>query len=458
MTKTIEQKILKFIDENHLIEKGDKSLIALSGGADSIFLLYFLLKFRKRFGIDVAAFHLNHKLRGKSANDDEKFCIRFCSDNKIELIHTSKDVKSLSKKMKISVEEAAREIRYSELMKTASKLKCNKIATAHNASDNVETILLNLVKGSGVKGLTGIPVKRQNIIRPVLCLTSDEIRKYLHANKIPFRIDESNLQSEYERNFLRNEIIPKLKRKLNQRLEEKINNTARIISDLNSFVEKQSAKFVKNSIQFSKDEIEVSTEAFNKLDKSLSTIILKTVIENNFEIELSSENIYAILELFNLQTGRTVQLKQNVFVSKERNKLVIRKRDLRKKEKPVQKIRVGQSLKIGGRTISITEVNRKMIKFTSNKSIEFISADDLKENFTIRKWKAGDKFQPFGMKGTKKISDYLADEKIPSSEKKDQLVLTDEEKIIWVIGLRIDERFKVKRETKKNLQLSLSEK
>ena len=458
MTKTIEQKVLNFIDENHLIEKGDKVLVALSGGADSVFLLNILLKFRKRFGIDVAAFHLNHKLRGKSANDDEEFCIRFCSYNNIELIHISKDVKSLSKKMKVSVEEAARAIRYSELKKAALKLKCNKIATAHNSSDNVETILLNLFKGTGIKGLTGIPVKRQNIIRPILCLSSEEIRQYLKKNKIPFRVDESNLQSEYERNFLRNEIIPKLKSKLNPRLEEKINNTARIISELNSFIEEQSEKFVKKSVKISKNEIEVSTEAFKKFDKSLSTIILKTVIENNFEIELSSANIYAILELLNLQTGRSVQLKQNVFASRERNKLVIRKKGVRLKEKLIKKIKASQSVTIEGRTISITEVNRKMIKFTSDKSVEFISADGLKKNFEIRKWIAGDKFQPIGLKGTKKISDYLADVKIPSSEKKDQLVLTNNGKIIWVIGLRIDEIFKVKKETKNILQISLTEK
>lgn len=457
MTKTVEQKALKFIDENHLIEKGDKILVALSGGADSIFLLYFLLKFRKRFGIDVAAFHLNHKLRGKSANDDEKFCVRFCSEHGVKLVNTSKDVKSLSKKMKSSVEEAAREIRYSEMKKAALKLKCKKIATAHNASDNVETILLNLVKGTGLKGLTGIPLRRENIIRPVLCLSSEEIRNYLKDNKISFRIDESNLQSDYERNFLRNEIIPKLKRKLNPRLEEKINSTAKIISELNSFVDKQSEKFVKKSIKIKTNEIDVDAEAIKKLDKSLSAIILKTVIENNFKIELSSENIYAIIGLLKLQTGRTIQLKENVFASKERNKLVIRKSEISKKEKPHRKIKVEKSLKIERGIISISEVNRKMIKFTSDKSVEFISADGLKKNFVIRKWKAGDKFQPIGMKGSKKISDYLSDAKIPSSEKKEQLVLTNDGKIIWMIGLRIDERFKVKRETKKILQLSFIE-
>ena len=146
MTKTIEQKALKFIDENHLIKNGDKILVALSGGADSIFLLHFLLKFKKRFKIDVAALHLNHKLRGRSATADEKFCAEFSAKNQTKLIRVSKDVKSFAKRMKLSIEEAGRELRYNELNKTAEKMGYSKIATAHNSSDNVETILLNFTK------------------------------------------------------------------------------------------------------------------------------------------------------------------------------------------------------------------------------------------------------------------------------------------------------------------------
>jgi tRNA(Ile)-lysidine synthase len=458
MTKTIEQKALKFIDENHLIEKGDKVLVALSGGADSVFLLYFLIKFKKRFGIEVSAFHLNHKLRGKSADVDEKFCIQFCSKHKIEFVHIANDVKTLSKKLKLSVEEAAREIRYSELKNASQKLKCNKIATAHNASDNVETILLNFIKGAGLKGLSGIPVKRENIIRPILCLSSEEIREYLRQNNIPFRIDKTNLDSDYERNFLRNEIIPKLKERLNPRLEEKISNTAKIIYEVNSFVKSQIKKLESKSAKFFGDEIRVDTKAFSKIDKSLSGIFLKSVIENKFDVELSSENIHSVIELLDLQTGRTINLKEKVFATRERNKIIIQRKALQRQEKKVYKIDAGQEIIIGENVISINKINRKMVKFTSDNSVEFVSGDGLRKIFEIRKWKAGDKFQPIGMKGTKKISDFLSDEKILSSIKKEQLVLTNNGKIIWMIGYRIDERLKVNKEAKKILKLTISKK
>ncbi|MFI5237048.1 MAG: tRNA lysidine(34) synthetase TilS [Ignavibacteriales bacterium] len=457
MTKTIEQKALKFIDENQLIEKGDKVLVALSGGADSVFLLAFLLKFKNRFKIDIAAFHLNHNLRGKTAVEDENFCIEFSSKINIKLVCISKDVKAYAKKMKVSVEEAGRDIRYTELNKAATKMKCTRIATAHNSSDNVETILLNFIKGTGLKGLVGIPVRRDNIIRPILCLSAEEIRTYLKANKIPFRVDESNLDSDYERNFLRNEIIPKLKKRLNPKLEEKISNTSKIISELNSYIDKQIEKVRKEVIKSDKQELRISLQKITALDQSLLSILIKTVIENKFKIELSSENIFSLLDLIFSQTGKSVHLKENIIAAKERNELVIRRSSASRIEKSIYKIKVGQKIGVGGKTITVAELKRKMIKFSSDKSIEYISGDGLGKIFEIRKWKSGDKFQPIGMNGTKKVSDFLSDEKASSMNKKDFLVLTYAGKIVWVIGLRIDDRFKVTSKTKKIFKLSITE-
>jgi len=456
MTKTVEQKAIKFIDENHLIEKGDKVLVALSGGADSVFLISYLMKYKNRFKIEMAAFHLNHKIRGKVAVEDEKFCTEFCSKNKIEFTRVSKDVKTYAKKMKVSVEEAGREIRYSELNKAAKKMRCTKIATAHNSSDNVETVLLNFVKGTGVKGLAGIPIRRDNIIRPILCLCAEEIRKYLKANKIPFRIDESNLDSDYERNFLRNEIIPQLKKRLNPRLEEKINNTSKIISEINLFIDKNIEKIRKEVVNSDGKVLRINSQKISNIDKILLSILLKAEIENKFDSELSSENIFSLLDLLVSQKGRSIHLKENIIVTKERGELVVRRGSGSRNEKSTYKIKVGQKLKFNRKVISVREVNRKMFKFSLDKSIEYISGDGLGNIFEIRKWKEGDKFQPIGMKGTKKISDFLSDEKASSINKKDNLVLTIGNKIVWVIGLRIDDRFKIMSETKKILKLSVA--
>lgn len=457
MTKTIEQKTLKFIDENHLVEKEDKILVAFSGGADSVFLLHFLIKFKKRLGIELSAFHLNHNLRGKSAYEDEKFCSDFCSKNKIEFHSVSRDIKTFAREKKISIEEAGREIRYAELLKTAKKCKAEKIATAHNASDNVETILLNFVKGTGIRGLTGIPVRRENIIRPILCLTSDEIRKYLKENKIPYRLDKSNLDTDYERNFLRNEIIPKLKQKLNPRVEGKISNTATILKDINSFIENQINQIARNTARFDGKELKLNLKKISKLDVGFCSIFLKSTVEKNFKIELSSENINSLVELINSQTGTKINLKEFVVAYKDRDLLIISRHSKKSYLRVSKKIKIGQKIKIDGKMISIEEISRKNVKFINDKSIEFISGDPVGNVFEIRNWKAGDKFQPFGMKGTKNISDFLSDEKTSSQKKKENLVLTYSGKIVWVIGLRIDERFKITPKTKKILKLVVNQ-
>jgi tRNA(Ile)-lysidine synthase len=455
MNKTIEQNALKFIDENHLIEKGDKILAAFSGGADSVFLLSFLLKYKKRFGIELLAFHLNHKLRDKTAEADEKFCKEFCSERKIKFISISKEVKSFAVKNKISVEEAGRNIRYSEFEKAAEENRCNKIATAHNSSDNVETILLNFFKGTGLKGMAGIPVRRGNIIRPILSLNSEVIRKYLRQNKIPFRIDESNLSSDYERNFLRNEIIPKLKERLSPRLEEKISNISKIIKEINSFVEKQIEVICGKAVVIEHDKLKINTKEITKLDNSLLSIFLKEVIEDKLGIELSSENIFSLIDLMKLQTGKEIHLKENILASRERNELVIGIKKTVSEKEAEQNIKVGETVEVGGKKISIKQISRKNIKLTSDKSTEIISGDSVIKEFQIRKWRNGDRFYPIGLKGSKKISDFLADIKIPSYKKHEQLVLSSSDKIVWVIGHRLDERFKVKPGTKNILKLTV---
>ena len=176
--KSIEEKVLLFIAEKKLISQNDKIVVGLSGGADSVFLLSFLNKFKKKFNLSLIAVHLNHKIRGKEADDDESFCIKFCEELNIPLFLKKKNIKAYAKKKKLSLEEAGRDIRYKLFSEVAVKEKCTKIATAHHQSDNTETVLLNLIKGSGLNGAAGIPERRGNIIRPLLTLTKDEILSY----------------------------------------------------------------------------------------------------------------------------------------------------------------------------------------------------------------------------------------------------------------------------------------
>ncbi len=453
MFKTIEQKVLKLIDENQLIYKNDRILIALSGGADSVFLLHFFLKFQRRLGIQFSAFHLNHKIRGKEAKGDEMFCRNLCEEKKVEVFVAEKDVKGYAKKNKLSVEEAGRILRYKELERIADKKLFAKIATAHNASDNAETVLLNLIKGAGLKGLSGIPVQRDKIIRPLLNLTSDEIRYYLRLKKFDYRLDASNISLDYERNYLRNEIIPKLKERINPKVEQKILSSSRIIRKTRVFFENQIAVVAQSAVKFSKGELKISFKELNELDKSLWGEFFKSVIESKFNIDLSTENLNSLIKIIENQAGKKLVLSNKVIAIKEREflSLVLEKPGPKKSFK--RTIKINDEAEINGRTLKIEKVNVSEIKRLKKRSVEYICTDGIKTVFQIRKWKEGDRFCPLGMKGSKKVSDFLIDEKIPSTEKNEQLVLTNSGRIVWVVGLRIDDRFKINSKTKKAIKL-----
>ena len=451
MNRSIEQKVLKFIEANELIAAGDKILVALSGGPDSVFLLLFLLKYKKKLKIEIGAFHLNHKLRGKQAAEDEKFCKIFCGKNKIEFFSTKKNIKLISKKMKTSVEEAGRIVRYEELNKCAEKNSFNKIATAHNIDDNTETVLLNLIKGSGLKGLTGIPSKRENIIRPILSISKNEILEYLKRNKIDYRTDESNLSSDYERNFLRNEIVQKLKERLNPSLDKSVLKTTSVLKQYYSYLTEQINPKLKILTDKKVNEINIKTTLLNSIDSRLHGLFMQELLSKKFKLDLSNEKINSLLDLRYKQTGRVIDLEKSLVALKERNRIVIRQK---KSDKIVSaKLKPGDRKKIDGKTFSITEKDRKMIKLNSLRGIEFVDISRCTKNFELRNWKVGDRFHPIGMKGTKKISDFLTEQKVPVAERKNKLVLTNSGKIVWVVGYRIDDRFKVTNKTKKVFEL-----
>ncbi|MHB8853468.1 MAG: tRNA lysidine(34) synthetase TilS [Ignavibacteriaceae bacterium] len=453
--KKIDQKVTRFIDEKGLIQEGDKILVALSGGPDSVFLLNFLSKYKKRFKIEIGAVHINHLLRGKEAVEDENFCRRLANDFGIPFYASVKNVKSFARKNKISIEEAGRKIRYSEFERISKKYGYNKIATAHNCNDNAETVLLNLIKGAGLRGISGIPFRRGNIIRLVISLTKEEILSYLEQNKINYRIDPSNLDSNYERNFLRNQIIPAIKEKLNPALEETILHSSEIFKDIHSYIQSGITNSFDSVVKYQNGELKLSIESLRANAKEIRAEFIKLGLEKYFFIQPSFIDLKKILLLIEKHAGEKEELSQNLSAIRERNVILIHRNEKPKIEIAI-KLNLGKSIKVNGKDFSIKKIINTSPVYTSNKMREYISGDKIKSSFTIRKWKPGDKFYPLGMKGTKNISDFLAEKKIPPSKKKDQLVLTNGNKIVWVVGLRIDDRFKITNNTKKVYELCMN--
>lgn len=452
--KKTEQKAIKFIDEKNLIKKDERILTAFSGGADSVFLLHFLHKFSTRFGIKLGAFHLNHRIRGKEAEEDMLFCRRVAAAYDIEFYSSSKNVRAYAKKHKISVEEAGRKIRYAELEKTRKKYGYDKIATAHNSSDNTETVLLNLVKGAGLSGISGIPEMRGNIIRPVLILTKDEIRNYLNAQGIAFRVDSSNLSEDYERNFIRNEIVPRLKGKLNPSLEDGIFKSAELFRSYSAYINGIIEQTGKKIVKFGKDELKLSVTGLRETETHLAGDLLRSSLKRNFSVQMTFNDSKKVLFLLFKQPGTKVKLTGDLTAFRERDEILIF-RGRKSEDFTEQKVNEGKPVKFSGRELIIERKAGIPAGYSSNRKVEFINADGLKRDFILRRWKDGDRFVPLGLKGSKKISDFLNEQKISSIKKKEQLVLTNGGRIVWVLGLRIDDRFKLTRKTKKVYKLCL---
>ena len=286
--KTIEQKVLKFIDSHFLINPDDKILLGLSGGADSVFAFKFLLKFKSRLKIEFSCAHLNHELRGNDSDLDEQFCSELCYMNGIKFFSEKKNVKAFSDENGLSLEEAGRELRYEFFNKTLKKYGFTKIITAHHLSDNVETILYNFFKGTGLKGLTGIPEKRDKIIRPFLSVTKEEIENYLNADETKFRVDKSNYENDFKRNFIRNKIIPLIKKEINPSIESTLSNNSEIIKSSYRLIDKY---LMDNSISYfllNDNKLQIYTRSIDEKGFDFFIELTKNKVKEIYDYNLSS--------------------------------------------------------------------------------------------------------------------------------------------------------------------------
>ncbi len=453
MNEYLFHKINEFVKERELISPGDNLLVALSGGADSVFLLNYLIELSKKNDINFTAFHVNHNLRGEESDKDELFCKELCDDWGVDFVSVSVDVKAYAKSNSLSLEESARELRYSKLEEYAAQHNFNKIVTAHNLGDNTETVLLNLFKGKGISAIAGIPVRRGKIIRPLLGISKDEIVKELTRLNIPFRTDSSNFDNTFQRNYVRNNILPLIKENINPNVEESIGRSSEIYSNSIGLLEVFYRKVLSEYISKSDNYFEISLNIIDNYGTTALIEVVKRLFIEEFNVEFHYSNKSLLIKLLNTQTGKSLELAGNIEIVKERSSLIIKKKESFVFNKEIEP---GDSVETPLGEFSISAVDKTEVVKSADSKLEFIDAGKIKGKFVVRNWKQGDKFYPLGMKGMKKVSDYLTDRKIPSFKKARQLVLLNSENIVWVIGERLDDRYKIDEQTKEVLKLCLN--
>ncbi|GAB6168577.1 tRNA lysidine(34) synthetase TilS [Clostridium carnis] len=461
-------KVKSFIKENKLLEKGDKVLVALSGGPDSICLLHLLNSLKEEYKLSVAAAHVNHMLRGDEAVEDEDYVKKFCDDLNIPCYIERIDIDKISKKKGISHEMAGREERYALFERIRINEGYNKIAIAHNANDQAETVLMRMMRGTGIEGLCGIKAKRSGgIIRPILCLGREEIEKYCYINNLDARIDKTNLEKKYNRNKIRLDILPYMKNNFNNDIIETINRMALLIQKDNEFIEKKSIEEFEKHCERNKDFFKIKKSLFSLEEAMVTRVIKISLIEyskkyNNFEMK----HIFEIINLAKNETSKKVDITNNIVAENIYGDIILKRRKnnkaLSKKENKVEinkKNLKGQCIEFEEYIVNIDIMEMKNnIEFSNNDLIKFFDYDNIKEGLCIRTRRDGDKIKPLGMKGQKKIKDIFIDMKVPKEYRDKIPIVSFDGNIGWIVGYKVSEDYKIKKETKNIIKIIFTRK
>lgn len=492
MTKKFEQMVIDHIRAYDMINPGDRIIVGVSGGRDSVCLLFLLNKLSKEWGFSLFAVHVNHMLRGEESERDKTFVKDLCKALNVPCMAVNTDVQAMAKAQRMSVEEAGRTARYKAFNSAARKLSrqsgtsYSKVALAHHRDDNVETILLNLARGTGINGLKGMmPVSEQGdltVIRPLLAVGRSDLEKYVKDNKLVFVDDSSNFSEDYARNKIRLNVIPELQ-KVNSRASEHISEIAGTLSQVRDYMDGQISRAMNRIVDRRDDSIAIDIRLLSDEDDAIRTgIIHRSIGELAGTMkDITRIHVRDVISLADKQTGRRIELPYGLVASKSYDNIIIRRekaelnRSTRKDydEQPVH-MTMGSHINIslkeieeeGGKTFimadggtlsfRIIEVNDENRADLTEKNLynKVFDCDTIKGSLILGRPMPDDEIKFAG--GTKSLKKYFTDEKIPWEIRNQLLVLKDLNSTLWVLGYRIGEPYKVTERTTRGLEVMIT--
>jgi tRNA(Ile)-lysidine synthase len=429
----------KFIDENSLIKPCQRVLLAVSGGIDSMVMADLFLQSGYKTGIA----HCNFSLRGDESDNDEEMVRNYSSIHKIPFHTIRFDTKAFAKKKGLSVQMAARELRYTWFEEIRKENGYDLIAVAHNLNDNIETLLINLIRGTGITGLTGMKPASNRIIRPVLFASRLDIISYCDQQNISFREDKSNSDTKYTRNKIRHLVIPVLK-EINPSIENTLNETAERFTDLNEILSDY-ISVIRDSVSEQKGEL---------ITFNIST--LKTYLHNKtvlFELfkpyGITSLLLKDLMSVIDGKTGGIIITETHRIIKNRKEIIISYEEDVIKDSYSIEDLSDFQKVP-EIKTVNISDITDRF-EIPKDASTACLDHEKILFPMIIRKWNTGDYFYPLGMNRKKKLSDYFIDKKYSKFDKEKKLILESDGKIVWIIGDRIDNRFRITESTKKAL-------
>jgi len=427
-------KVRKYIEKHRLLTSIEKIIVGLSGGADSVVLLYLL----KELSYDCIAVHCNFHLRGEESNRDEAFVSRLMSEWNIPLYKKDFDTLSIASEHKISVEMAARNLRYEWFEELRLEQHAQAICVAHHQDDNVETLLLNLLRGTGIKGLTGMRPQNGFVVRPMLVLSREEVMQAVSEYNLSYVTDSSNLECDFTRNRIRLQVLPLL-RTINPSVSESIFHT---MENLN-----EAQVVYQNAIDKAKIKVFNAKDGFISIQELLRFASPEALLyEILKEFQFNTDVVREVFQALDAQSGKEFYSSTHRLIKDRDLLLLLPLQEASKEEFLIHKedflvdfpIRMKISLE---RKDADLEINR-------NKDVACLDANKLEFPLKLRRWKEGDRFMPFGMSQYQKLSDFFTNNKFSIPQKENTWLLVSGNDIVWVVGWRIDNRYKVTTETK----------
>ena len=443
MARSLSENFLAFIREKSLVRKGGKVLLTVSGGLDSTTMAHLFAGSGIPFGIA----HCNFSLRGKESDGDQLFVEKLAKKLNVEFHTVQFRTKEFAKKNKLSVQEAARNLRYEWFEKIRHDFHYDVIATAHHRDDSTETFFINLIRGTGTAGLKGIPVKNGKIIRPLLFSGRTEIESWAKKKKIKFREDSSNADDAYLRNSIRHHLLPYFKAN-ETKFDEKIQDAMGYFEFIDGFIRKNLNEWKKNNVRRLNDHNEAIP--LNKLRKQESPDRFLSLLLHSYGItNLDSHRILAA------QSAGKVFHSGKFRLLFDRDELILQTG--KEYESDTLEIDlIPTEFRRGGKSYILQFLNAERLDHIPRETnIHAVDAGKLTFPLTVRKWQPGDSFHPFGMKGRKKVSDFLIDRKVNKFDKEMTLVLLSGQNIVCILGHRIDDRFKITSDTHSVLKIEI---
>ena len=444
----MKNKLINFIETHHLTKK--KILIAVSGGIDSIVLLHLFQSIKEKFSINITACHVDHMIRNES-KAEQLFVKKICQSQNIEFNGIQVNVPKYMEKKTISLEMAAHDCRYAKLIEVMKSSQSDYIATAHHFDDQLETIFMRFGFGTGIEGIQGLAEKNDFFLKPLLSIRKEKLIQYSKQNGLNFITDSSNEDNSIARNFWRNEILNKIEMRFGKAYFDKLMDTVKNIN----WTERDYKVLnqVSNSFSLVNNRLNISKSKLNQYPNAFLKRLIEEIMRFHFD-ELSLFSKVQFKQLINLlnikQTGKQLKI-GNIIIETSFDDILIYKQNIIANE--IHHIEIDNSLELNSNTLKVSTVDHA--DFNKSSSIEFIDFDLIKNPLIVRKYKKRDIFYPFGMTGKQKINRHLKSKHIDKQTRKDAWVLCDAEKIIWLIGERLDRRYAISKQTKQILKLEI---